>query len=287
MKISEIISKWYRHNKNFLSELWINRKIDRALRNTQIDRLYDDVHNKSQPCFVLSTGRCGTKLLTRIIEHHDNLAAFHKPNPELTYYSHFAYEHAFDKPELLKHIIDACRYEALRDMYIADLQYIETNNRITFFAYALLELFPNAKFIHLIRNPADFIISGYNRMWYSNTQLYDEARISPIENSAIFDSYSQPEKIAWLWNATNQFIHDFKPSVPDDKIITIKAEDLFKEVKTSIRILNFLGVDSGSKKKISSLISRKVNKQEKDKSIDKDKLVEIIQDLAPVKNKYY
>ena len=287
MKISEIISQWYRHNKIFWSDLWLNRKIDRTLRDIKINRLYDDVHANYSPCFILSTGRCGTKLLTHIFEEHASLSAFHNPKPELTHYSRFAYTHAFGKPELLEYIIDACRYEPIRDMYLANLQYVETNNRITFYAYALHKLYPSAKFIHLIRSPRDFIISGSSRGWYTNSQLYDEARIHPRNGQDAFDSYNQLEKIAWLWNATNQFIHDFKCTIPDDKILTVKAENLFNNVDTSLRIFKFLGVDPILIKKISSIISRKINRQKKDKSIDKNELEEIIQNIAPLNNTYY
>ncbi|MDZ7690395.1 MAG: hypothetical protein U5K69_04470 [Balneolaceae bacterium] len=114
-----------------------------------------------------------------------------------------------DQPEIVSKIVDAARYEQIRNAWLLDKKYIETNNRITFFCYALSELFPKSQFIHLVRQPEAFITSGLARDWYSNSVLHDEGRIKPTDNEL-----QQVEKIAWLWNETNHFIEQFKREIP-------------------------------------------------------------------------
>ena len=87
-----------------------------------------------------------------------------------------------------------------------------------------------------------------------------------------WNKYSQTEKIAWLWNETNQFIEDFKSKIEPEKMLTIFAEDLFKNPKTTTDIITFLNLTTYSASKINSLIKTPVNKGnvKKIKSIEID-----------------
>ncbi len=123
-----------------------------------ISRMYSDY----SPVFVLSTGRTGTKFISELIKKTDNIDSFHEPVPTLQYYSDYAF-HNQDKIALLKKMINVSRIEIILNSYIGEKIYFESNQCLTFFAYALNELFIKAKFVHLVRHPGDFVRSAIKK----------------------------------------------------------------------------------------------------------------------------
>ena len=128
-----------------------------------------------EPVFFLSTGRCGTKWFSELLKKDKSLAVFHQPVPSLAaqgckVYKCFAQgdgKFVQSEMELITEMFWAGREDHLRYTYKAGKRYIETNNYITFFAPILLQIFPDAKFVHLIRHQGEFIRSGVARSYYS------------------------------------------------------------------------------------------------------------------------
>ncbi len=71
MKIGRAISGLWKANIDHFKKEISNRKIN-VQTKYDYSELYNIVHNESRPCFVLSTGRCGTALLTKIFEEHSH-----------------------------------------------------------------------------------------------------------------------------------------------------------------------------------------------------------------------
>ena len=187
-------------NRDSIKSQIEKKQIDRNRSRFDLYRLYDEVHEKAAPCFVLSTGRCGTMLLDKIFNKHSQIRSFHEPSPELVYFSKYAYIHHADHDDQLRMLVDGARYDVIRDSYMLDKMYTETNNRITFFAYQLTTLYPRARFVHLVRHPFRFIESGLKRQWYSGIHLHDEGRIVPADPKAVgWEKIERIEKIAWLF----------------------------------------------------------------------------------------
>ena len=180
--------------------------------------------------------------------------------------------------EFTKGAFMAGRYEAIRDCHLQNLRYVETNNRLTFFAPAMAALFPNAKFIHLLRHPDSFVSSGIQRNWYTGKTITDEGRIAPAKDLGI---ERQQDKIAWLWNATNAFIDDFKEGAGKDRTLTVRSEDLFSNAEEAERILNWLDFKA-DKSSIQKVLNTPVNKSRKKKTPQ-----EYNADLTPLVKKYY
>ena len=72
---------------NYMSE---KKYLDRSI--TDYGSLPQEVFEKSEPVFVLSTGRCGTKLLTKLFETSVSWPVHHEPQPMMNYASRYAYE---------------------------------------------------------------------------------------------------------------------------------------------------------------------------------------------------
>ena len=254
MKWTELIKKYRDEQQRFWRRLRQQRMIHGQQR--QLDDLYREVREQARPVFVLSTGRAGTKLLTRLLESSKELMPVHEPAPELAYHSALAYREPTGS-EALKMAIDLARYEYIRDAYLVNQRYVETNNRISFFAYYLAELYPQARFIHLVRHPEDFIRSGVARNWYRGQSIYDEGR---IRDEARFKDWRPEQRVAWLWSATNNFILRFAGRYPQ-RSFQLKSETLFAGRQEELNALwQFLGLDDITTERVRSVTGRVENK---------------------------
>jgi len=190
--------------------------------------------------FILSTGRCGTALITKILEYSNQVLVYHDPIPVLEYAFSCAAK-AEITVETKKFAILASRFDHMfAKAKQEDKIFVETNCRITFFADALAELLPNSKFIQIVRNPVDFVTSGMNRQYYSQGSIQYQRLSSDLET---WKGFNQIQKITTEWNVINGFIEKFKDDLPQKRIITLRCEDLFEDISISKKLLNFISPD--------------------------------------------
>lgn len=265
MNLSDIkyrLNEWIKLNYDFLKRVKENYQYPKRTDIIFNDELINTIKSNYTPVFVLSTGRCGTEYLTRILEVNDQTKVYHSPHPELIIASKFAYENHFTKREIIKNVVESARIELILNSYLRNKIFIETNNKITFFAFAISEIFSKSKFIHLTRHPGDFVSSGLNRKWYMNSSNHDLGRIVPINEKIDFESFNQIQKIGWLWNETNLFIEKFKKILNNpNRLLTIKSEDLFGNISTINSIYKFIDSEYSSGKKLNSILTKKTNVQ--------------------------
>ena len=219
-----------------------------------------------QPIFFLSTGRCGTQWFSRLLSRDPKLAVFHKPEPTLAMQGRAVYEIMMknrgslsaEVNSLIKELLWSARENHFRYTYKTGKRYVETNNYITFFAPFLFKIFPDARFVHLIRHPGEFVRSGVNRDYYSESGSDDIKRIEPVTGSMAeeWSSLGQIKKVAWLWNETNLFISNFLKTLPGGQYRRFNFNQL--EATRIQEILHFLG--SGIPlRRIHKLIPKKIN----------------------------
>jgi hypothetical protein len=228
------------------------------VRKVRFEELNRDTLDFVNPFFVLSTGRCGTLWLTKLLRSSAYVYVNHADRPQLIRHSKLAYEQYEQSPHIFCEIIRAARDEIIVEAYKHGKIYIETNNRVTFFAYAIKHVYPNAKFIHLIRHPGDFVRSGLSRGWY-NGHSHDLGRI--VKSGEIRDTMSDIEKIAWLWNETNRYVEDFFLEINKQDYIQIKAEDMFNCPSVSEKLCQFIGIDDITSMTIAKMLNRQINQQ--------------------------
>ncbi len=246
----------------------IERKTNRVTKKNykyrrEID--YKTVQEKKidfvNPVFVLSTGRCGTLWLTEFCKLSSRVFVNHSLPPQLIRNSRLAYEKFQECQDDFGEIIRAARDDFILDSYKMGKLYLETNNRITFFAYAIKDVYPNSKFIHIIRNPGDFVRSGLSRNWYKGHH-HDIGRIIMYKNLKKWNLMSTLEKIAWLWNETNNFIEQFLKKIDEKNYIRVRSEDLFSHQKFAIHVLKFLKIEDIPESKVKKLVKKRINKQD-------------------------
>ena len=249
-----------------LDDIYWRLKFGKSKKRLSLHELRTDLNKYIQnPIFFISTGRCGTKWFSDLLSNDKSLMVLHNPVPNLAVQGKLAYE-IFSKGNLtdfernlLKEIFFVGREQLLRYSYKTGKRYIETNNYITFFAPILIELFPDAKFIHLYRHPGEFVRSGIRRKYYTPNNSDNIKRITPINEiqNENWKSFSQIEKTSWLWNETNLFIENFKKKHPEN-CIDFNFNEL--SVDNVLSLLKFLDVEI-SKSTILKSLTKKSNTQ--------------------------
>jgi hypothetical protein len=140
------------------------------------DRKRKTMRNESDgPIFMLSTGRCGTLALQRFLQRSNEIEAFHRYRGRKSKYrndmsfvleQNYAYYHIVQdpvcEPKRKRFIISnlrRCRAHLIEAVRQEGKKFIETNHEFSPFAPLLVEAFPDAKFVHLVRNPKSVISS--------------------------------------------------------------------------------------------------------------------------------
>src|SRR5690625_618085 len=141
------------------------------------NRNTDERWKSLQPVWVLSTGRTGTSTLTRLLNLSPAIDAYHELGPELFQFSYDYFREDIESAQALRTLM-YLRDELVFRSYRDGMVFVETNNRLTYIADLLAELYPGGKFIHIYRNPYDFIRSGMRRKYYRG-HMRDYARITP------------------------------------------------------------------------------------------------------------
>lgn len=215
--------------------------------------------------FVLSTGRCGTALLTKVLKRSPQLLVEHAPKPELEWVSSLVHQNQ-PSMEALRLAVLAARFDAFfQHAFERNRIYVETNNRISLFAPALAELLPRSRFIHLVRHPAGFVRSGMRRNYYADGTQHQ--RLIPREIEG-WSQWSRLEKIAWEWNEINARIEAFKSECAPDRVMTLTSEALFAGHKGDAiaTLWPFIGVpdpfaDKRGRRRLEKLFRQPVNEQ--------------------------
>lgn len=217
----------------------------------------EEMHDNYSPVFILSTGRSGTKFLSLLFDESKSIDSYHEPEPTLQYFCNYAY-HNQHQTLVLNKMFDAARMELILNAYIKNKLYLETNQCMTFFAPQIKNLFRKSKFVHIIRHPGDFARSGIRKGWYKNDSIWETGRIRMHDEGA-WAELEQIEKMGWLWNATNEFIENFKQEIDDSRVITVKMEDLVTDPNKVSDLLDFMGISDIPRDDILKIQNKKIN----------------------------
>ncbi|BCS33193.1 hypothetical protein TBR22_A24200 [Luteitalea sp. TBR-22] len=220
------------------------------------------------PCvFVLSTGRGGTETLTALAGLSPGLVASHEPFPRLIKASYDAYL-AGASVATDRHWIDlvlASRDDLVRGAVQKGKVYVETNNRLTYLAPALATAFPASRFIHVYRDPFAFVRSAMRRRYFAGHD-WDFARVRPRPDeplAATWNTLPRIECCAWLWARTNSDAHAWMSTLPPERRLSLRAEDLFEgRPETLQAVFGFCGVEVPPRERVQEVLGAKLNAQQ-------------------------
>jgi hypothetical protein len=204
--------------------------------------------------FILGKGRSGTTLLQSLLNSHPNIVAPPESKLIVLLASHYGHKKRWTVADVHSFVNDLYKEffftifwkqnkDELTDFLLSAIEYLDyplvckmvyyqmrgSKENIVLFSdknpfYAifipdLLKVFPDAKFIHLIRDPRDNVLS--------TQKAYDA-------NNTIF--------IAWQWLIHNRIIEESKSKMPL-RYFTLLYEEMVKDVEGTMKsVCNFLQV---------------------------------------------
>lgn len=206
------------------------------------------------PCFVVSTGRSGSKMIARTLDVHPDLSALHEPRPHLNTEAYLRWSGRHDSGQVHSRL-SAARDQTLAETDQNGLLYVESSH---FLSHLIPELHDRygARFVHLYRDGRDFTRSGLNRWWYTRRRFRQPfftvlRRLTglPVGDTFVDHRLDPPsglegrfEKIVWLWREKNADILRGLRDVPGHFQMELPLES-FSEATIS-KILDFLGVQA-------------------------------------------
>jgi hypothetical protein len=199
----------------------------------------DAMHNDYSPVFVLSCGRSGSKFIHHLLQKSNQAKSYHEAFPNLMYFPQYAYYHQ-EKREVLKMMVWAARMEIILDAFNENRIYMEANQCLSFFAPVLNDIFPKSKFIHLVRHPGDFVRSAIRKGWHTNDSIWESGRLKMEDPE--WEKMSHIARLSWLWTQTNKYLSSVLSNLPPERVLLVKAEDMFTSINTIKRIYDFCGI---------------------------------------------
>lgn len=237
--------------------------------------------------FMLSTGRCGTQTLAALFGIAKNTFAFHEPQPRMGRLSKLAYMQ--DSPasnEMLAEAFAIARHGLMQTVELTGKHYVEAAHYNTFLAPTINHALPDAKFIHVVRNPVAVVSSAAQRRWYAGN-IDDPTRIQPRPGSDVpWESYNTVQKNAWSWAETNRWITEFSSTLKPEQFLLVQAEDIFAGKREIIeRLYAFTGIPQPSEKQIERVLGNKLNARPQSESPGKKEQItaeiwDMTQDVA-------
>ena len=165
-------------------------------------------------------------------------------------------------------ILSACHGAAIR--YSEAALWGDSSNKLSWLIPDLAALFPEARFVHLVRDGRKVASSYFHKL---GAECYDDrsTRIlaayladpagvaapppekkywwpQPRKDDPWADQFSrfdQFQRIVWHWAEVNRVISDALEDIPKSRRLTVKLEDLRSQPSAVARLFSFLGVSRG------------------------------------------
>ncbi len=228
---------------------------------------------------VISTGRTGTNFVQTLFSQIlTGVDARHEPRPDLfdlgTRRMRGEVSDADAARELRLQRLEIRKELAQRDVN----RYVESNNNMAYLLPQIFDLWPQAKFIHIVRNGRDFVRSSFSKkvvsrstnqldaMFMTDDDKRRRLQAGDLPGDPYCDRWaeiSRFEKLAWYWMTKDRLICDALEGHP--AAIRIRFEDLFDSAKgvdcllqmlAHLELTDALKVEQGE---IARLMGKRVN----------------------------
>ncbi len=218
----------------------------------------DETH-RAESFFVLSTGCCGIHTLSKILTSSKRVKMHFYPTPAIEGESVLAWSGDVNKSDVLRQKRFALITAALKDGFV----YGETTPTLTPFADAIARELLHSKFLVLVRHPHQFVRSALKQNFYQG-RSDDSIRMQPPRISEFYltwKSFSQIEKICWLWVETYNWILKFLSKINNDRYLIVRFEDIQSGSSKIQEIFEFLNIDGYCEKEIAQILEMRLNSQ--------------------------
>ncbi|MCB1050260.1 MAG: sulfotransferase [Acidobacteria bacterium] len=215
-----------------------------------------------QVFFILSSGRSGTQTLQRLFGqfpqvemHHEYLCTHVQPLAIKYYLGRITRQAAIH--ELGKwhgQAVRFCRFPFWGD----------SSNKLSWLIEPLADLFPQAKFVHLVRDGRNVVSSFFHKL---KDECYDDISWSSyrswVENPSAetepppekkywwphprqmvsgWQNWSRFERLCFYWCEVNRIIEEDSRPLKEGLFHYLRLEDLVSKVESYTQLLRFLGL---------------------------------------------
>ena len=229
-----------------------------------------NIIDKTIPVFILGSGRCGTFLMSKLLEGVGELEAHHEYLFENILKSAVLYRMKAIKSEDVSSILTTTHRPAIH--YTEAKFWVDSSNALPWIVKPLYEMFPNARFIHLIRDGRKVVSSFYNKFsevvyddrcvsivnhWLENPQTLQEPppekkywRPFPVKGEPFFDEFKKWDRfqrLCYYWQDVNLSIRNSLEEIPDVQKCFVRLEDLTSNPDVLKDFLNIFDTEINEK----------------------------------------
>ena len=216
------------------------------------------------PIFIIGSGRSGTLQMAKMLENIEGVQAHHE----------YLFENIL-KPSVL-HRMGLIKSEGIKDIllethvpavhYSDEPVWVDSSNALPWIIRPLYELFPNARFIHLLRDGRKVVSSFYHKFseimysdecvyklnkWIANPELLLSPppekkywRPIPVKGEKYFEEFTKFnrfQRLCYYWQDCNIRIYESLSVVPDNQKASFHLEDLVSDSTVLECFLNIFG----------------------------------------------
>jgi hypothetical protein len=217
----------------------------------------------AKPFFIVSSGRSGTAMMTKALGNAEGVAIEHE------YMVHIVQPLAVRRyqgligPEIARATLETTHGAALR--YSEARLWGDSSNKLSWLIPDLAAMFPEARFIHLVRDGRKVASSYFHKLFAESyddrsTRLMAAHLASPYVVPAPppekkywwpqpkvndpwageFSRFGQFQRIAWHWAEINRVIARDLAAVPENRKLFLRLEDLRSQPSLVARMFAFL-----------------------------------------------
>lgn len=219
----------------------------------------------TQPIFFIGSGRCGTRSMFKMLSdqpnieiHHEYLITHIQPASQLYYMGLMSHR---EVTEQIKKIHGSAIHYSESEFWI------DSSTTLSWLIKPLADIFPNAKFILLIRDGRKVVSSFFHKLSYL---VYNERGLSildawlknpelepmpppelrywlniPQKGQPFYDefpAFDQFSRICYHWfQVNNHVLNEFK-SIREQQYTVFKLEDITSDARKLIQMFNFMGI---------------------------------------------
>jgi hypothetical protein len=217
----------------------------------------------ASPFFVVSSGRSGTAMMVKALAAAEGVTVAHEFGVHDVQPLAVRRYHVLADENEARAILERTHGLAVRQANTR--LWGDSSNKLSWLIPDLAALFPDARFIHLVRDGRKVAGSYFHKL---SAECYDDrstqalsdylagrAEAPPPEKkywwpqpktgepwAKEFPRFNQFQRIAWHWSEINRVILRDLKDVPEHRRLFVRLEDLRTQPSTVTSLLGFLGI---------------------------------------------
>tara|TARA_A100000164_G_scaffold376193_1_gene412730 strand:- start:75 stop:902 length:828 start_codon:yes stop_codon:yes gene_type:complete len=213
--------------------------------------------------FIVGSGRCGTRSLFKILNKIENVKAYHE------YLCEIVQKEACKKMMGLRTKKESIKF--IEDFFKTAINYedknfwIDCSNKLSWFIPELKEVFPECKFVLLLRDGRKVSSSFFNKL---KPEIYNDNAVNILEKWMedkknvepptekpywwilpkyynLFsdnNNYNQFQKICWHWKSVNRYVLNNFNKIDKSSYHIVKLEKLVNSKIVQKKLFDFMGL---------------------------------------------